>query len=81
VHQFHLASHIKKEHAVSDNGSFSILIAKEREVSSKLGLSERAFLKQRATAITYVPLYMHQQSVLSGRYCNICTVYIMVIHT
>jgi hypothetical protein len=49
----------KKEFAVSGSGSFG----KDREVSFKLGLSETAFLKQRATDITYVPLHMHLQSV------------------
>jgi len=53
----------KKEHAVSDSGSFSTLIGKDREVPSKLGLPESAFLQQRATDITYVPLYMHLQFV------------------
>jgi hypothetical protein len=32
-----------------------------------VGLSERAFLKHRATDITNVPLYMHLQSVFRWR--------------
>jgi len=51
-------SHPKK-HAASGSGSFG----KDRKVPFKLGLSETAFLKQRATDITYVPLYMHLHSV------------------
>jgi len=53
----------KKEHAISDSGSFSTLTGKDREVPSKLGLSERAFLQHRATDISYVLLNMHLQSV------------------
>jgi len=53
----------KKKKTISKRGSFSTLIGKDREVPSKLGLSERAFLQQRATDISYVPLYMHLQSV------------------